>query len=240
MLGALRRHRVRDAEPRPARRALGALRPATHRLAAVHAGPPRPPRRRARLPVAAVGLDRGVGGRRSPSHLRRAGVTTMLVSATTRTCSRPAARTTTPTSPPGTTCAATRATRGGPCPTRRGSARRTLAGAALRRATTTTRATWFRDEEDFPGPQTMAAAATGSTSRRRRTDERVLPRSSTSSTRTSRSTRPSRGPSMYDPRLGRTARMIWPPYATAASATGVLDRARGARTSAPTTAPSCR
>ena len=40
------------------------------RLAAVHAGPPRHPVRRPRLPVAAVGVDRGLGG---PDHRRPAG-----------------------------------------------------------------------------------------------------------------------------------------------------------------------
>ena len=62
MLGALRRHRVRHAEPRPVRGALGALHAPLHRLAAVHARPPRHARRRARLPVAAVGIDRDLGG----------------------------------------------------------------------------------------------------------------------------------------------------------------------------------
>ena len=125
MLGALRRHRVRHAEPRPARGPVGAVHQPPHRLAAVHAGPPRPAR-------AARSTSRGGRGGRSRCGrtpitrlLRRdAGVSTMLVSATTRTCSRPAARTTTPTSAPGTTSAATRTTRGAPGPTRRGSARR--------------------------------------------------------------------------------------------------------------------
>ena len=58
----LRRHRVRDAEPRPLRaRARDPLHPPRHRLAAVHAGAPRHPRRRARLPLEAVGIDRAVG-----------------------------------------------------------------------------------------------------------------------------------------------------------------------------------
>ena len=70
----LRRHRVRHAEPRSLRRRAGhALHPPRHRLAAVHAGPPRHPVRRARLPVAAVGLDRAVGAadHRRPPRPRR-------------------------------------------------------------------------------------------------------------------------------------------------------------------------
>ena len=43
-------------------RAIGAVHAPLHRLAAVHAGAPRHPVRRARLPLEAVGLDRAVGG----------------------------------------------------------------------------------------------------------------------------------------------------------------------------------
>ena len=89
---------------------------------------------------------------------------------TTRTCSRPAARTTTPTSPRGTTCAATRATRGStyPDPSWLGApdARRRAraAGSSVRYDLSRT---WFRAEDDFPGPRTMAAAATWLTRRGR-------------------------------------------------------------------------
>ena len=57
----LRRDRVRHAEPRSLRGALGAVHAPLHRLAAVHARPPRHPVRRARLSLEAVGIDRGVG-----------------------------------------------------------------------------------------------------------------------------------------------------------------------------------
>ena len=225
----LRRHRVRHAEPRPARRPLGALHEPPHRLAAVHAGPPRPARRRPRLPVAAVGLDRGVGGRRSPTSSAATPASPRCSCPTTRTCSRRAARTTTPTSAAGTTCAATRTTRGAPGPTRRGSARRRCpAGAAPWARGYDISRTWFRDEADFPGPQTMAAAAALARRRARRRPRRPTSApcsSSTSSTRTSRSTRPSRGPSRYDPDW-EGARLIWPPYARNAEQAG-LDRARG-------------
>ena len=80
LLGAYGVDRVRHAEPRPARRPVAAVRPPPHRLAAVHAGPPRHPR---------AGRSTSCGGRGARSrcgrtpithHLRLAGVTTMLVS----------------------------------------------------------------------------------------------------------------------------------------------------------------
>ena len=148
--------------------------------------------RRARLPLAAVGLDRAVGGGRSPCAAATRRRRRRCSSPTIRTCSRPAARTTTATSPRGTTSAATRATRGGPAPTRSWIGAPAVRPRARRRRTTDSRA-WFRAEDDFPGPRTMAAA--GAVARRRSagTARPVLPASSTSSIRTSRSTRPSRG-----------------------------------------------
>ena len=62
MLGAYGGARVRDAEPRPLARRARALHRPLRRLAALHAGAPRHPVRRARLPLAAVGLDRDLGG----------------------------------------------------------------------------------------------------------------------------------------------------------------------------------
>ena len=59
----LRRPRVRHPEPGPVGRSIGALHQPPRGFAAVHARPPRPARGRARLPVAALGIDRGVGGR---------------------------------------------------------------------------------------------------------------------------------------------------------------------------------
>ena len=59
----LRRHGVRHAAPRPVRpRAGGPLHVARHRFAAVHAGAPRHLVRLARLPLAALGLHRDLGG----------------------------------------------------------------------------------------------------------------------------------------------------------------------------------
>ena len=71
---------------------------------------------------------------------------------TTRTCSRPAARTTTATSRRGTTCAATRTIRGARDPIRRGSARprSTRRPAPWRRGYDIAR-TYFRDESRLPG-----------------------------------------------------------------------------------------
>ena len=58
-----------DAFARPAT----AVHRPPHRVAALHAGPPRHPGRRPRLPVAAVGIDRGVGGRHHPVAAPRRG-----------------------------------------------------------------------------------------------------------------------------------------------------------------------
>ena len=57
--------------------------------------------------------------------------------------------------------------------------------------------TYFRAEDDFPGPRTMEAAATGCTARPVTTTGGCS--SSTSSTPTSPSTRPSRGPGATTP-----------------------------------------
>ena len=77
-------------------------------------------------------------------------------------------------------------------------------------------ADWFRAEADFPGPKTMRAAAAGCATARPTSASCC---SSTSSTRTSRSTRPSPGPSKYDPDW-EGAHLIWPPYDVGAVAAG--------------------
>ena len=99
-----------------------------------------------------------------------------------------AARTSTPTSPPGTTCAGTRAI---PWQTRPDPS---WAGApSFHRGWTPYDDSrgYFRDEADFPGPRTMAAAARLARRARARTTS-ASSCWSTSSTRTSPSTRPSR------------------------------------------------
>ena len=152
LLGLLRRHRVRHAEPRPLRPPGRALHPALQRRAAVHARAPRHPRRRARLPVAAVGLDRAVGradhrvtptGERGHQARHRS-------SAPVRDRRRELPRR---LHGAGTTSAGTRATCGARGPIRAGSARRRSGAATCR---TTTRAADFRDEADFPGPRVDA------------------------------------------------------------------------------------
>ena len=71
----LRRHRVRHPEPRPPGGPFRPLHQPPHRVAAVHAGSPRPARRCPRLPVAALGIDRDLGGRdHPPAPPRRGGV----------------------------------------------------------------------------------------------------------------------------------------------------------------------
>ena len=68
--------------------------------------------------------------------------------------------------------------------------------------------TYFRDETDYPGPRTMSAAADVAGEAPRSTTRRSAGCcSSTSSTRTSRSTRPSHGRAMYEdePWAGRAA-----------------------------------
>ena len=191
----VRRRRVRDTEPRSVRRTVGAVHEPLHRLAAVHAGAPRHPLRRARLPLEAVGIDRALGGHRSRTTLHRAGVTTMLVtrpSAPVRDRRRELPRR---LHGVGLRARATRATRGRRAPTRawmrcarrsavvRGVGRRTYDRLARRGSAPRTtspdrgrcggRGAWLDDER--------AARTTASCC------------SSTSSIRTSRSTRPSRG-----------------------------------------------
>ncbi len=137
----------------------------------MHAGAPRHLVRVARLPLAAVGLDRDLGGARSRSSCAGP-VSRPCSSRTTRTSSRSAARTTTPTSARGTTCAGTREIRGAPTATRATSARpRCRPGAAGGSGATgwdgrprsdrpyDRSRTFFRAEEDFPGPRTMRTAA---------------------------------------------------------------------------------
>ena len=74
----LRRERVRHAHL-DGLAARGFDSPTTSPARSLHACPPRHPRRRARLPVAAVGIDRSMGGHGHVSD-PRAGITTMLVS----------------------------------------------------------------------------------------------------------------------------------------------------------------
>ena len=96
----LRRQRVRHAHHRRPRGAGSAIHQPCRRLASLHACPPRHPRRRARLPVAAVGIDRSVGGRGHLSDPARP-ASPRCWSPIIRTSSKPAARTTTATSPRG-------------------------------------------------------------------------------------------------------------------------------------------
>ena len=130
---------------------------APRRLASVHAGPPRHPGRRPRLPVAAVGLDRGVGGRRDPV-AAGAGVTTMLVSDHPHLFETGGENY-------HTDFTAWEYERGHendpwrttPDPTWLGAPALPVERPAYHHAYDDSR-TWFRTEEDFPGPRTMRAA----------------------------------------------------------------------------------
>ena len=68
----------------------------------------------------------------------------------------------------------------------------------------------------------------------------LVPRSSTSSTRTSRSTRPSRGSAATTTSRGSDDLLIWPPYADGAMRRRPARPSARAARSGPTTAPSCR
>ena len=215
-----------------------------HRLAAVHARPPRPARRRARLPVAAVGLDRGVGGRRSPYQLRAAGVTTMLVSDHPHLFETGGENYHTDFD----AWDYVRGHEGDPWRTRPDPSWIGRAGARARpapwqRRRTTSVAHVVPRRGRLPGPADDGGGrATGST----RATAPYGPTtasscSSTSSIRTSRSTRPSRGrPATTTVDPWTEPRLIWPPYARDAMSEAGLDRRARRATSAPTTAPSSR
>ena len=84
---------------------------------------------------------------------------------------------------------------------------------------------WFRDEDDFPGPRTMARG--GALARRRSAGRTTASScSSTSSIRTSRSTRPSRT-RRCTTTTGTGPHLIWPPYTRRRRAQGRAHRAPG-------------
>ena len=180
-------------------------------LAAVHAGPPRPAGRRPRLPVAAVGLDRGVGGRHHPPLLRRdAGISTMLVSDHPHLFETGGENY-------HADFGAWDYLRGHeddpwrtrPDPSFVGSPTVPAAGRGpVGRGPTTSPAPGSATRPTSPGPRTMAAAAAwlDRRARRRRGPTTSGPSSwSTSSTRTSRSTRPRRWADALRRRLGGRA-----------------------------------
>ncbi len=76
-----------------------------------------------------------------------------------RTSSKTVARTTTPSFARGSICAATKAIRGRRAPIRRPIGAPTLPAAKGRGAPYDLSRTWFREELDFPGPRTMSTAA---------------------------------------------------------------------------------
>ena len=225
------RRPARQPQPAPARRlrttefdtpnldrlarAVGALHQPPHRLAAVHAGPPRPARAARSTSCGGRGARSRCGRTPITHHAPPAPASRRCSSPTTRTCSRPAARTTTPTSARGTTCAATRATRGARRPTRRGSARRRC-----------------RPRRGAGSPPLRHDAARGSATRPTSRAHARWPRRPTwldASQAPARTTAfllfvdefdphepfdtPEPWASPLRPRLGRAERLIWPPYA---------------------------
>ena len=177
--------------------------------------------RRARFPVAAVGLDRDLGGaitwRSAPRRGRR-----RCWSPTIRTCSRSAARTTTPTSRLGVPARPReRPVEDAPRP-ELDRARRSF-GTRGSHCRTTTRAAYFREEADFPGPRDDGGGGALARARTRGTTS-ASSCSSTSSTRTSRSTRRSRTRRCTTSWEG--PHLIWPPYARGGAGAGRARRAR--------------
>ena len=229
LLGAYGGDRVRHAEPRSARRPVAAVRPAPHRLAAVHAGPPRHPRAARSTSCGGRGARSSCGRTPITYHLRpRRGDDDARVRPPAPVRDR---RRELPhrLQRAGTTCAATRATRGARRPTRRGS------GAPALPA----REGWIHHHYDTSPhlvprrgrlprrPRRWPRPPGGWPGRRRRPTASCC--SSTSSTRTSRSTRPSRGRRATTP-TGTGPKVIWPPYAVDAVATGRHRRPRPPRT----------
>ena len=218
---------------------VGPLHQPPHRLAAVHAGPPRPAGRRARLPVAAVGLDRGLGGRHHHAAAPQAGISTMLVSDHPHLFETGGENY-------HTDFGAWDYLRGHeddpwrtrPDPSWIGAPALPARRPPWERGYDTSR-TWFNDEADFPGPQTMAAAADWLDGELRPSGARTSAPCwwSTSSIRTSPSTRPSRGPAATTP-TGRASGSSGRPTRGARSSPG-SPTAR-ASTCAASTAPSSR
>ena len=163
--------------------------PALHRpprrIPALHARPPRHPGRRPGLPVAALGLDGGLGGRPHPGPAPR-GVTTMLVSDHPHLFEAGGENYHTDFTG-WDYVRGTRTTLGGPRPTPAGSAPRRCPSTGRPPATaTTTRAPTSAPRTTSPGPRTMSTA--GRWIRTTAPPTTVSSCSSTSSTRTSPST----------------------------------------------------
>ena len=199
-----RRHPPRQPEPAHARRlrrhassrrrtstrfarALAALREALRRLAALHARAPRHPLRRARLPLEALGLDRDLGGRdhAPPARGGRRHAADLRPPAPVRDRRRELPhrlhRLGLPARP------RERPLEDAPRPELDG---RAAASAGGRMPYDNSRG-YFRDESRLPGPaHDGGRRAAGSTTTPATTT--ASSSSSTSSTRTSRSTRPSR------------------------------------------------
>ena len=210
----LRRHGVRHAEPRPLRpRAGTALHPPRHRLAALHAGPPRHPVRRPRLPVEAVGLDRAVG---AADHRARCGTTAspaMLVTDHPHLFETGGENYHTdffawelPAGPRGRSVAdpprpVVDRRRRRCRPTRRLVLRAGVRHRARRRAYDRSR-TFFREEADYPRAPHDGRGRRASCPRPRPTRP-LVPASSTSSTPTSPSTPPSPGRRVRGRAVGR-------------------------------------
>ena len=249
--GLLRRRRVRHAQPRPVRpRAGGSLHPPRHRVAAVHAGPPRHPVRRPRLPVEAVGVDRAVGAAADPGarpgggHVDARDRPSPPVRDRRRELPHRLLRLGLPAGPRGRSLAHPPRSRRGSAP-RRAPPRPATGGgsapggssAAGSAAATTAPAPGSAPRRTTRARRRWRPPPTGCATRPPRTTGSCC--SSTSSTPTSRSTPPSRGSAATRTSPGRATSSSGRPTPTGPSRRGSSPSAR-AGTSGPTTAPSCR
>ena len=201
-----------------------------HRFAAVHARPSRPARRRARLPVAAVGLDRDLGRRgHAPAAPRRGHLDDAR--------HRPSApvrggRRELPPRLRGLGLPARSRRRSVAHPARPVVDRRTRAARAGRAVRPRLRHEphVVSRRSRLPGPEDDDRR--GPLARRGADAPSAAPTSarcwsSTSSTRTSRSTHPEPWASRYDPDWDGP-RLIWPPYARNQDESGLTERAEPA------------
>jgi hypothetical protein len=219
---------------------------ALHRFPALHAGAPRHPLRRPRLPLETLGLHRALGrtDHRTAAPRRRHHHARLRSPAPVRDRRRELPH---GVHAAGTTSAATRAIPGRPAPTPPGSATPALPagrapglpGSEGGRPYDDAR-TWFREELDFPGPAHHGEGR-GLAARQASVSTTASCCSWTSSIPHEPFDTPHALGRNATTRTGTVNCIIWPPYAVDAVAKGRLSRrAHGKPSALPTTAPSCR